>query len=440
MSERMKSKTPSLKLPGIVWLFLLLIVFYYAARHFGLVPEVDTIPEHGELESDSTAIVVDDHFETIDYTVARGQTLSQILHASVAEPAEVAQVIEAVKNLFDPRRLKPGQPLQLKVDSTGALQELRLQPTPEVVIKVQRDQDNQFVSLADSLSLVTEAHFITGEIQNTLYDAVMTTGETPELLSAYADIFQWDVDFFIDTRRGDKFRILFEKRFIEPEAGERQFVRYGRILAASYEQANDSYAAVLYQKPDGKEGYYDLEGRAFQKVFLKSPLNYTRISSYFSYGRKHPVLRKVRAHTGVDFAAPTGTPVVATADGVIEKLEWYGGYGRAIVIRHGGHFSTLYGHLTKYASGLAVGKRVTQRQVIGFVGATGLATGPHLHYTMFLNGRPINPLRIRPTSAQPLVQEQLPAFLAHRDTLLAQLGYAIPPPALAQRKDGGEQN
>ncbi len=419
--------TPQWSSPAARWLLMILLsASVYFIKSSDSPPAV-TPPLHPGFDSTATAPVTPAYM-VVDHTIAHGQTLAQILSTSYVRPEDILPTIEALRSIFDPRRLRAGRPLQLKLDSLGTLHELAYQPSPELVIRVQRDSSDRFIGEADSLHLHREVNLLVGEVTSTLYEAVVAQQESPELLLQYTDIFQWDIDFFIDTQRGDRFRMLYEKLFVERDQGERQFVRYGRILAASYEQRDSSYAAFLFD-PDssGRGGYFDRHGNSFQKTFLKSPLNYRRISSHFSYGRMHPILRKVRAHTGVDFAAATGTPVVATANGTVAALGWEGGYGNRVVISHKNHFSSLYGHLSGFAEGLKVGDAVAQSQVIGYVGATGLATAPHLHYTMYLNGRAIDPLRMKPAAADPIAPSLRAAFFAQRDRLLQELQPLIPP-------------
>ncbi|MDZ7266632.1 MAG: M23 family metallopeptidase [candidate division KSB1 bacterium] len=420
---------PQWSSPATRWLLMILLsaaVYFIKYVKYVAPPAAETPPRPAGLDS-TAAVPEPPALRVIDHTIAHGQTLAQILSTRYVRPEDVFPTIAALRSIFDPRHLRAGRPLQLKLDSLGTLHELAYQPSPELVIRVQRDSTNRFIGAADSLRLEREVKLLAGEVTATLYEAVMAQQESPELLLQYTDIFQWDIDFFIDTQRGDRFRILFEKLYVEKEPGRREFVRYGRILAASYEQQDSSCMAFLFD-PDssGRGGYFDRQGNSFQKTFLKSPLNYRRISSHFSNGRLHPILRKVRAHTGVDFAAATGTPVVATANGTVAALGWEGGYGKRVVIQHKNHFSTLYGHLSRFAEGLQVGQMVSQSQVIGYVGATGLATGPHLHYTMYLNGRAIDPLRMKPAAADPIAPHLRQAFFAHRDRLLQQLQSPAP--------------
>ncbi len=412
---------------GRMVLLLVSATLYFFNKEAGFLPEKNPGPT--VVTAASEPAVKKMELQVFNHKIARGQTLGEILSNSLVQPGDVFPALEALHRVFDPRRLKPGHEVQVLVDSAGALHELTYEASPEVLVRVRREDTGDFFSRFDSLQVWHEAYAVSGEIQSTLYEAVLAAHETPELLLAYTDIFQWDLDFFLDPRRGDRFRLVFEKLFIEKENGRREFVRYGRVLAATYEQADTTYFACFFDDGAGRSGYFDRNGGSFQKTFLKSPLNYRRISSFFSYGRRHPILKKVRAHTGVDFAAPHGTPITATADGVVKEMAWSGGYGNCVIVEHKNRFTTLYGHLSRYAQNLEPGREVRQGELVGYVGATGLATGPHLHYTMYLNGRPINPLRLRPASTDPIAPEKLPAYAMHREGLLRLLERI--PPALA---------
>lgn len=411
---------------GRMVLLLVSATLYFFNKEAGILPEKSPAPSVAVAPPPAARKM---ELQVFNHKIAHGQTLGEILAGTLVQPEDVFPALEALRRIFDPRRLKPGHELQVLVDSSGALHQLTYQASPELLVRVQRKSTGDFHSRFDSLQVVSVPYAISGELQSTLYEAVLAAQESPELLLAYTDIFQWDLDFFLDPRRGDRFRIVFEKLFIEKEDGRREFARYGRILAATYEQADTSYFACFYDDGRGRSGYFDREGGSFQKTFLKSPLNYRRISSFFSHGRRHPILKKVRAHTGVDFAAPHGTPVTATADGIVKEMGWNGGYGNCVIIAHKNHFTTLYGHLSRYAEKLEAGKTVKQGELVGFVGATGLATGPHLHYTMYLNGKAIDPLRLRPAAADPIAPELLPNYLARRDEMELLLQRITPAPA-----------
>ncbi|MCI0691576.1 M23 family metallopeptidase [candidate division KSB1 bacterium] len=404
------------------------------------LPEAELRTAH--IAADSTVLAMAPPAIMIEQTIRYGQTLANLLEQSAVKPKDATRAISALQRIFDPRRLRAGHSIRVAVDSAGALHQLLYHPSPEIAVTVERVANGELTSRCDTLALESEVFLLTGEVETTLYDAVIESDETPELLLAFTDILQWDIDFFIDTQRGDRFRILFEKLLVQKPEGGSEFVRYGRILAASYEPSaasslsEDNIAAFYFDSETGKGGYFDRDGKSFQKTFLKSPLNYRRISSHFSFGRFHPILKKLRAHTGVDFAAATGTPVVASANGMVKEIGWNGGYGNCVVIEHKNHFGTLYGHLSRFAD-VKVGEAVEQGQVIGYVGSTGLSTGPHLHYTLFLNGNPIDPLKIQPASGDPIAAEQLAQFFQQRDALMLQMG-ALPdlvygPPLWASR-------
>jgi murein DD-endopeptidase MepM/ murein hydrolase activator NlpD len=254
---------------------------------------------------------------------------------------------------------------------------------------------------------------IQGEIRSSLWESMIDKCENPELILKFAEVFEWEIDFLTEPQNGDSFRLIFEE--YDKDEG---FVKYGDILAAEYRLGNQLYQAVLYQSPDGRKDYFDPTGKSVRKAFLKSPLNYRRISSRFSFSRFHPILKIYRPHLGVDYAAPVGTPVVASGDGVVTFAGWNGGLGKMVEIRHPNGFVTSYGHLSGIAKGIRAGAKVNQKDLIGYVGRTGLATGPHLDYRVKANGRFVNPLKMIAPPVQPVKQEYLADFQARRDNLL----------------------
>jgi len=336
-----------------------------------------------------------------------GENLWDIFRKHKVAKDDIHLAIEEFKKIYNPREIRAGDRYELVQDSLNQLVSYHYQPELATIYKIEKDSSENFTNKIDSLSYSKKIEMLAGTISTTLYESIIEQNGKPELIMNFTDIFQWDVDFFIEPQRGDSYKMVYETFYL----GD-QFVKYGRVLAAQYNLSGDVMNAFYYENDQGKSGYYDWDGNSFQKTFLKSPLNYRRISSYFSSGRRHPILKRVRPHYGVDFVANRGTPVVAPADGIVSELGYQkGGVGRYLKIRHkNSHFVTLYGHLSKYARGIQKGVAVKQRQTIGYVGSTGLATGPHLHYTFYENGRPINPLRIRNVSADPLKPDQIEKY------------------------------
>ncbi len=254
---------------------------------------------------------------------------------------------------------------------------------------------------------------IKGKIESSLWESMMDECQTPELILKFTEIFEWDIDFLTEPRKDDAFRLIFEEYHKDG-----QFVKYGDILAAEYNSAAQTHQGVLYQDSTGHKDYYDFSGKSLKKAFLKSPLNYRRISSRFSYSRFHPIFKKYRPHFGVDYAAPRGTPVVASGDGVITYAGWKRGLGRTVEIRHPNGFVTSYGHLSGLAKGIRRGVKVRQKDLIGYVGSTGYSTGPHLDYRVKANGRYVNPLKMVVPPSKAVPERYLSDFQRQRDNLL----------------------
>ena len=267
-----------------------------------------------------------------------------------------------------------------------------------------------------------------GEIRSSLFAATDAANLPDAVAIQIADIFSTDIDFHRDLRRGDRFTVVYETFY---DQGER--LRTGRVLAAEFVNNGKVYQAVWFQHGENEGGYYTLDGKNIRKAFLRSPLEFSRITSGFTNARFHPVLQEWRAHRGIDYGAPTGTRVKATGDGIVEFAGRQGGYGNLVVLRHQSQYTTWYGHLSGLAKGMRKGARVAQGEVIGYVGSTGLATGPHLHYEFRINNVHQNPLRVVMPSAPPITAEQRPAF----DAAAAPFGAAPEAPARHQSRPPG---
>lgn len=315
----------------------------------------------------------------------------------------------------DLRRLKPGDGLEITWSPAGEPTAVTWQQTPWLGYAAVAGEDGWTVKRLETTPDV-RVETVQGEVARSLFQAIDDVGESPPLVIALVNMFEWDFDFTADTRSGDRFRLLVEKRYAEDT-----FVSYGRVLAAQYISDRRVLTGIGYAPAQGRFDYFDLDGRSLRKSFLKSPLEFTRITSRFTYARPHPILGGTIPHLAVDYAAPTGTPVRAVADGVVSQAGWDGGYGLAVRIRHRSGYETIYAHLSRLGPITRRGARVNQRQIIGYVGSTGLSTGPHLHYEVVKGGRRVNPLNEKFIPGDPIAAAQRAEFDQHAQALLDRL-------------------
>ncbi len=342
--------------------------------------------------------------------VRRGEALVSTLRRLDLDGNERDSVARALGTETDLRRILPGEVVEIARDGHGLLREAALvhdrtsrvvarfaEGEPPLVAAVERDPD-------------LSVRYLAGELTGNLYEAVIGAGGDANLTMRYADLLAWQVDFLTEPRPGDRFRILVYEEHLDGES-----LGFGKILAAEYEGARADARAVRWTDDEGTLDWYDDAGHSVRRAFLKSPLNFRRISSRFSAHRRHPILKTVRPHWGVDYAAPKGTPVSALGDGVIQFAGRRGGYGNYIEVRHNSTYTTCYGHLWKFAGGVRKGTRVTQGEVIGFVGSTGLSTGPHLDFRVKRNGSFVDPLRLDSPPGRSLDGERRLAYEEHRD-------------------------
>jgi murein DD-endopeptidase MepM/ murein hydrolase activator NlpD len=351
-------------------------------------------------------------WETV--TVRRGDNLSLIFDRMGLSPAVLYQVLHTDGETKALKHLVPGQKLHFHVDDQG-LAALKFDKSLVTTLLVQRDGDS-FNSELVTTPLSIRVKEASATINDSLFLAGQEAGMSDNLIMQMVAIYGWDIDFVQDIRSGDHFKLIYQEQY---KGGVK--VKDGPILAAEFVNRGKAYRAVRYTSPDGHTDYYSENGASMRKAFLRTPVKFTRISSRFSLHRRHPILNTIRAHKGVDYAAPTGTPIKATGDGVVAFLGRKGGYGRAIVLKHGGRYSTLYGHMSAYARHLHAGSRVKQGQVIGYVGMSGLATGPHLHYEFRVNGVHHNPLTVKLPKAKSISKQYLADFKLKTATLLAEL-------------------
>jgi len=351
--------------------------------------------------------------------LAAGETLEQALSRSRLEPAEVAGIIAALRAEVDMRRIQPGERLQITRTHDGRLLEVTYRRTP-VERHVLRPDGDGWRAEKVLTPLETRETALAGTVERSLFEAIDRLGEGAVLTARFVNLFEWDFDFAADALPGDRFRLLVEKRYAEGE-----FVGYGEILVAQYKSARRPLlTAVAFRGADRKAAYYDAEGRSVRKMFLRAPLDFTRITSGYSHARRHPVLGGVRPHLAIDYAAPTGTPVRAVADGVVVHAGRRGGNGLSITLRHARGYRTMYNHLSKIL--VRRGERVRQRQLIGRVGSTGLSTGPHLDYRVIKDGRFVNPLSEKFIPGAPVPKRHREAFQRDLAALLERLDREAP--------------
>jgi murein DD-endopeptidase MepM/ murein hydrolase activator NlpD len=349
-------------------------------------------------------------------TLRRGDTLVGALGRLGLDRRASIGIAEALQAQgADLRRMRPSDGLEVTWTLDGEPIGLRWEPSPWLGFAVVAADGGWEARRAETRPDVRVVA-IGGELKRSLFEAVETLGESPQLVIELAEIFSSDFDFTADSRSGDRFRLLVEKRY----AGE-QFVDYGQVLVAQYLSDGRILTGVGFEPAGGRTAYYDLEGRSLRKTFLKSPLAFTRITSGFTYARPHPVLGGVRPHLAVDYAAPVGTPVQAVASGTVLLAGWNGGNGIQVHLRHHAGYETLYNHLSRLGPGVRRGARVDQRQVIGYVGSTGLSTGPHLDYRVKKNGRFVNPLSEKFVPGQPLDGAEHRRYLTEARALVRRL-------------------
>jgi len=351
--------------------------------------------------------------------VEKGQSLYEIFKRHGLDPGELFRVKEAFAGVHSIREIRPGQPYEIHVDPEKRLSSFLYWVNDDSIVRVTRAGEGY---QAEKLNLEYERKLICleGSIADNLI-ASMGGGQQNLLLAlSLSDVFAWDIDFTTALRKGDTFRMLVEGLYRDGE-----FKKYGNILAAEFVNDGVQYRAYRFEI-DGRADYYDAEGRSLRKAFLKAPLSFRRISSGFNKSRLHPVLNIRRAHNGTDYVAPKGTPVSAMANGQVMAAGRQGGYGNLVVVRHPNGYKTFYGHLSGFAKGVRKGASVAQGQLIGYVGATGLATGPHLHFEMRVNDRPVNPRKVVIPPGQPVPEALLASYKVSRDELAGRLASVAP--------------
>lgn len=375
---------------------LFLILSFLSKKESFLQQDISPIQD---LQEESSSLKVDKK------TILKGMTLTDLLAPYHFSPADIHELQTKVKPVYDLSRIKAGHEFRICTSQQGDFISLEYDIDDKNYLLIKKEE-GEFKAEIIKIPYKNSTVMVWGTINDNLISAVREEEESVQLALNLADLFAWDIDFSYDIRKGDSFKIIFENRYREGE-----FVGYGNILAAEFTNQGKTFQAFRYTYPDTDESdHFDLEGNSLRKEFLKSPIRYTRITSRFSHRRLHPIRKVFRPHYGVDYAAPVGTPVQATADGTVVYVGRRGSSGRMIHIRHNNRYETMYLHLRGYARGIRKGARIRGGQTIASVGSSGESTGPHLDYRIKKDGRYINPLTFNPPSVEPLKTEFLEDF------------------------------
>ncbi|MEO8706659.1 MAG: M23 family metallopeptidase [Kofleriaceae bacterium] len=362
---------------------------------------------------------------TIDGKVGKSDTLGRILKKSGLTAPEADEVIRSLAGVLDFKTIRAGQTFHIERGADGRVKKFELVLSKVQGVRSERTPTGELVGKSDTSQTRVETKTVGGKIDSSLYAAIKSSGETAALVDFFVDVFAYDLDFYNDTHDGDTFRVVVEKEFKEGKSGE--FLRYRRILAAEYAGKAGTFRTYYWKPPattskEADGGYYTADGESSEKTLLKTPLKFHRITSGFDRARMHPILHTTTAHLGIDYAAPVGTPVAAAAAGTVTfKAFSPTGAGNLVMIKHDGGIETAYMHLSKFAD-IKIGQRVAAKTLIGFVGSTGMSTGPHLHFGVKQKGNWIDPSKLTPMRAAGVTARDLDAFRGEVTRLESLLG------------------
>lgn len=366
-----------------------------------LDPHINSLPEQSIKSNPETSSYgsMEQAIESVvqeRYTIKSGDNLSTIFNKMGISAAELITLMRSDRNNgAHLHRIRPGQQLEFLILGDH-LQGLRYITSKTQLIDYERIE-NEFIVHKQIKETKRKTSSAQGTISGSLYKSAIKAGLSDGLIMELVSIFGWDIDFALDIRKGDMFTVVYDEIFLDGEK-----LKDGKILAAEFTNRNNLYQAIYFEDPQGNSNYFTPGGYSMRKAFIRSPVDFRRISSRFSKERFHPVLGKKRPHRGVDYASPTGTPIKASGDGKVIFRGKKGGYGKTVMIQHGGKFTTLYAHMSRFKRGVTKDKRVKQGDIIGYVGSTGVATGPHLHYEFRVNGQHRNPLTVKFPNASPV--------------------------------------
>jgi len=384
----------------------------------GEINEIEALDQ--ELDTDSSVVNSEPEFDWQEIVVKSGDNLSLIFPRVGLTAKDVYLVTRLDKKAIGPLlNLMPGQTIHfgtsIQEDGVTSLERLKVILSPIATFYIRKvDEAYQAETITREVDLLQKQ--VTGTIESSLFEAGLTAGLTDKVVMGMAYIFGWDIDFALDLRKGDHFKLIYNEVYLDGNK-----IDDGDILAAEFTNRNKTFRAIRFTEAKDSGRYYSPKGDSMRKTFNRTPVPLSRISSRFNPNRKHPVLKTNRPHRGVDYAAKTGTPILATGDGKVDFVGRKGGYGRTVILSHGGKYTTLFAHMSRYKKGIRPGKRVKQGQTIGYIGSSGLATGPHLHYEFRVNGVHRNPLTVKLPKAEPLPKKYRADFNIQAAPLIAQL-------------------
>ncbi|RPJ15610.1 MAG: peptidase M23 [Desulfobacteraceae bacterium] len=367
-------------------------------------------------------------YREIKGIIKPGETLYDIFKRYGLDLRDLFLMRDASAGIHRLRDISADRRYKLMVDEQNQVHAFNYSINDDLYLNIMRNESG-FKAEKIEVEYEKRTGKIGGIVKDSLIASIGEGGERLSLALNISDIFAWDIDFTTDLRNGDTFKVIVEELYRDNE-----FKKYGNIIAVEFTNNGKEYRAYRFEHK-GKAGYYDDEGNILRRAFLKAPLSFRRISSRFSRSRLHPILKRYRPHHGIDYAAPQGTPVSAVGDGTVTFSGYQEGYGKFVTIKHHNGYRTCYGHLSSIGKGITPGVKIDQGEVIGYVGSTGLATGPHLHYEMKLNDKPVNPLRISIPTGEPLPEAALAQFGAFRGQLSKRLASITPESILATKNN-----
>jgi murein DD-endopeptidase MepM/ murein hydrolase activator NlpD len=414
----MKSSVHPICRPGRFWpvfAVLVLALFglgrYWSTHHKHQAPVKQPLPN----QTIVAATTVPTQIREIIGSFRPNQTITQALSQHGLPSTLITEIVESARPVYNLTKVKARQLYWLCVTQEGKFRNFRYPLDDKRYLTVYHDEaQDKLVSVVKDFQYETRVESVSAGIDTSLFASIESIGEKDQLALDMAEVFSSDIDFNTDIQKGDSFRALVEKKYLNG-----QFTGYGTILAASFSNGRRTFMGIRFNDENGKPAYYGPDGKALKKSFLRSPLKFTRITSKFSLSRLHPVLRVLRPHLGVDYAAPIGTSVHAVGSAVVTSAGWSGGSGRMVKLRHSGGYETMYLHLSRIA--VKVGARVSQGDVIGYVGSSGLSTGPHLDFRVYRNGHAVNPLKIISPPGAPVSPAHFDQFAALRDKFKTEL-------------------